>query len=211
MGTACLKREDPVSIVIRAQSGDEAAREELIVLYEHRIGGLVYSILGDPDAIADTCHSVFVKMLTGLDRLRDPRSFEPWLFRIARNACNDFLRRKRMRQIFVPFERKHEQIAAPPRAEQDARLDSMRRAIGTLPPRQRELISLLQDREWSYEDLARITRSTVASVKSRLFRAREYLRERITADELRELRAEPPRAAVVSISREQPYEESHDN
>ncbi|HVA77662.1 MAG TPA: RNA polymerase sigma factor [Candidatus Binataceae bacterium] len=202
MGSTCLKHEDPVAIVVRAQSGDDAALEELGVLYQQRIGGFVYSLIGDPDAIADTCHSVFLKMITGLKRLREPASFEPWLFRIARNACNDFLRRKRMRQIFVAFERKHEQVAAPARPERDSRIDAMRRAIAGLPARQRELISLLQDNEWSYEDLARITRTTVGSVKSRLFRAREYLRERITAEELREIRSEPPRAVVTHISRE---------
>jgi len=206
VGNRCLKHEDPIAIVRRAQAGDGAALEELIVLYQERIGGFIYSLLGDPDAIADLCHSVFVKMITGLERLREPASFEPWMFRIARNACNDFLRRKRIRQIFVPFERKHEQIAAPARAERDSRIDAMRRAIAELPARQRELISLLQDREWSYEDLARITRTTVGSVKSRLFRAREFLREKITAEELRDLELQAPRPDLRGASSAQPQE-----
>lgn len=206
MGNPCLKHEEPAAIVVRAQSGDDGALEELIVLYQERIGGFIYSILGDADAIADTCHSVFVKMIIGIRRLREPASFEPWLFRIARNACNDFLRRKRMRRIFVPFERKHEQVAAPARAERDSRIDAMRRAIVELPARQRELISLLQDNDWSYEDLARITRTTVGSVKSRLFRAREFLREKISADELRDIQRQPARAAAAP----NPLEESND-
>lgn len=210
MGNPCLKHEDPVSIVIRAQSGDETALEELVVLYQERIGGFLYSILGDPDAIADTCHSVFVKMIVGLKTLREPASFEPWLFRIARNACNDFLRRKRMRQIFVPFESKHEQVAAPAHPDRDSRIDAMRRAIAGLPPRQRELISLQQDRDWSYEDLARITRTTVGSVKSRLFRAREYLREKITAEELREIQREPQRTDSRGAATASPPKESND-
>ncbi|MFZ1890128.1 MAG: RNA polymerase sigma factor [Candidatus Binataceae bacterium] len=210
MGNPCLNPEHPVSIVLRAQGGDEAALEELVTLYQERIGGFVYSILGDTEAIPDICHSVFVKMIVGLKRLREPVSFEPWLFRIARNACNDFLRRKRMRQIFVPFERKHEQVAAPARPERDSRIDAMRRAIGGLPARQRELISLLQDHDWSYEDLARVTNTTVGSVKSRLFRAREFLREKITADELREIQREPANAGRRESAAASPVEESND-
>jgi len=206
VGNPCLKHEDPIAIVRRAQSGDAAALEELIVLYQERIGGFIYSLLADPDAIADLCHSVFVKMITGLKRLREPASFEPWMFRIARNACNDFLRRKRIRRIFVPFERKHEQIAAPACAERDSRIDAMRRAIAELPARQRELISLLQDQDWSYEDLAGITRTTVGSVKSRLFRAREFLRAKITAEELRDLELQPPRPDLRGASSTQPQE-----
>jgi DNA-directed RNA polymerase specialized sigma24 family protein len=51
-----------------------------------------------------------------------------------------------------------------------------------MPPNQKELILLLAENDWSYEHLAEITRSSVSAVKSRLFRAREYLRQRI-ADE----------------------------
>ena len=131
------------------QGGDEAALEELFKAHQERIGGFVDSILGDTEAIPDILPFLFVKMIVGLKRLRENGQSEPWLFRIARNACNDFLRRKRMRQIFVPFERKHEQVAAPARPERDSRIDAMRRAIGGLPARQRELISLLQDHDWS--------------------------------------------------------------
>ncbi len=183
MGIPCPKQEDSSALVLRVQSGDEAALAALVESYQERIAGFIYSLLGDPEAIPDLCHSVFVKMIVGLPRLREVASFEAWLFRIARNACNDYLRRKRVRQLFVPLENHHEQIAAPAPPDRDGRIEMMRRAIAELPARQRELISLLQDQEWSYEDLARISRTTVASVKSRLFRAREFLREHIGRQE----------------------------
>jgi RNA polymerase sigma-70 factor (ECF subfamily) len=166
-------------LVGRARDGVESAMEELVTRYQDRIAGFVYSLVGREDAVADLCHNVFVKMIVNIKRLRAPESFEPWLFQIARNACFDHLRKERLRRIFVPFERKHEQIAAHAQPA-DGRLEGVRHALLELPAKQRELILLVGEKDFSYEELAQITRSTVSSVKSRLFRAREQLRWRLT-------------------------------
>jgi RNA polymerase sigma-70 factor (ECF subfamily) len=121
-------------------------------------------------------------MISGLAKLKKAESFEPWLFRIARNACRDFVRRKRLWRLLVPFESTHEQVAAVPPAR-DANLEKFRAALEEMPEAQRELIVLLADSDWSYEELARITKSSVSSVKSRLFRAREFLRQRVGDEE----------------------------
>jgi RNA polymerase sigma-70 factor (ECF subfamily) len=160
----------------------------LIRRYRDRVGGFVYSLLSTDDALEDVCHSIFLKMIAGLPRLKAPESFESWLFRIARNACADFIRRKRLWRIFVPLELKHEEVVALPLDEADdriARIAAFRAALGQLPRRQRELIILLADRDWSYEELAAITGSSIGAVKSRLFRARESLRRSIIDEEQR--------------------------
>jgi RNA polymerase sigma-70 factor, ECF subfamily len=178
----CVKSEDVAVLVGHAQDGVEGALEELVRRYQDRIAGFIYSLIGREDAIADLCHNVFVKMIVNIGRLRTPQSFESWLFQIARNTCFDHLRKERLRRIFVPFERKHEEVAAQPAERADSRLDILRRALGNLPPKQRELILLLEENDFSYEELAQITRASVASVKSRLFRAREQLRRRLADD-----------------------------
>ena len=176
---SCVKTEDLTELVIRAQTGAETALQELVRRYQDRIAGFIYSLVGREDVIGDLSHSAFVKMIIHIKRLRAAQSFEPWLFQIARNTCFDHLRKERLRRIFVPLERRHEQIAA--QAERsDGRLEAFRAALADLPPRQRELIVLLEQNEFSYEELAQITRSSVSSVKSRLFRAREQLRRRIS-------------------------------
>ncbi len=161
------------------------AMELLIERYQSRVAGFVFACVGEAEAVDDLSQIIFFRMLRGLGRLEADASFEPWLFRIARNACFDHLRRRRLRRIFVPWQSAAAQVAsaaaAPPagaaedRADED-RVERFRRALMRLPRRQRELIALLQDRRLSYEELATITRSSVSSVKSRLFRARRELR-----------------------------------
>jgi RNA polymerase sigma-70 factor (ECF subfamily) len=139
-------------------------------------------MIGNDATVEDLCQTAFMRMVSGLAALKSPESFESWLMRLARNVCVDHLRRERLRRLFVPFSREHEQVAEQPATPEEARLASLRRAVLGLPVRQRELVALLQEQELSYEELARITRSTVSSVKSRLFRAREELKRR-TRDE----------------------------
>ncbi len=174
-----VKTEDLTELVGHARIGVESAMEELVRRYQERIAGFIYSLVGHEDAIADLCHSVFVKMIVHIKRLRTAESFESWLFQIARNTCFDYLRKERLRRIFVPLERRHEQVAAPVE-KSDSRLENFRSALRELPAKQRELIVLMEERDFTYEELAQITRSTVSSVKSRLFRAREQLRRRLT-------------------------------
>ena len=174
--------ESLAALVRRAQDGSEAAVEALVRRFQDRIAGLVYSLIGKSDAIEDVCHNAFVKMISGLPRLRDANSFEPWLFRIARNVCNDHFRKERIRRLFVPFEPKHEQSTAP-ESHLESRLAAFRVAVESLPRAQKELILLLAEKDWSYEQLAEITNSTVSAVKSRLFRAREFLRVRETNED----------------------------
>jgi RNA polymerase sigma-70 factor (ECF subfamily) len=168
---------DPLELVVRAQGGSMEAMEDLIVLYQERVAGFIYSMAGAADQLPDLCQTTFVKMISGLPRLKSPESFEVWLFRIARNACTDHFRQERWRRMLVPFRTEHEPIDS--RVPSDGRLAMFKKALGELPPRQRELIVLRGERDWSYEDLARITGSSLSSVKSRLFRAREFLRRRM--------------------------------
>jgi len=135
--------------------------------------------MGKPDLVEDLCQEIFVKMLLSLPKMKNPERFEPWLFRIARNRCLDELRRQKWRRIFVPWIVQHEEKAAPgPFMTNDTR-EALVQAIQALPPSQRELVSLIQDGDPSYEELAAITGSTVSSVKSRLFRARQELKRKL--------------------------------
>src|SRR3984893_10211720 len=138
--------EDLAALIRRAQGGSDAAMEILISRFQDRIAGFVYSLIGRDDAIEDLCHDIFIKMISGLSALKNPESFEAWLFRIARNVAMDSLRRKRLWRMFVPFEAKHDQTAEAPSG--DVRLETFRTALEGMPPNQKELILLLAENDW---------------------------------------------------------------
>jgi RNA polymerase sigma-70 factor (ECF subfamily) len=133
-------------------------------------------MLRDDSEWEDVAQATFVKLMLGIERLQSVEIFESWLFKIARNSCLDHLRRRKWRRIFIPWEPRHDRFAAPARQIEDVRLAQVERALDLLPVDQRELILLMRENDWSYGDLARITGTTPASVKSRLFRARTRLR-----------------------------------
>jgi RNA polymerase sigma-70 factor, ECF subfamily len=174
---------DLAATVERARAGDQAAIRTLIELYQGRVGRFVRSMLGDDSEWEDVAQATFVKMILGIERLQAVEIFESWLFRIARNASLDHLRRRRWRRLFTSWEPHHGEVAAPAREIEDRRLAQVERALTKLPVDQRELILLMRENDWSYGDLARITGVTASAVKARLFRARSRLRALMNGDE----------------------------
>ncbi len=160
-----------------ARAGDEQALEQIIRHYQERIVGYVVSRVGrDAADVQDLCQTIFVKMALALPRLKAAEAFEPWLFTIARNVCRDHLRRRRLRGFFVPLSRDHEAIPAEQPSASEFGADALGEAVEGLPRSQRELIDLLREGEYSYGELARLTKSSVRAVAGRLFRARARLR-----------------------------------
>ncbi|HTT96850.1 MAG TPA: sigma-70 family RNA polymerase sigma factor [Rhizomicrobium sp.] len=160
---------------MRAADGERRAAEQLIALYQQRVARFVVAQTGDEAHYEDLCQTIFVKMVLSLPKLRAVEKFEPWLFQIARNACRDHLRaRLGWRRLFVSYDEKHEAVSAP-EAQPDM-TEAVQRGIDRLPEAQRSLVRLSLDDKRSYEDMARVTQSSVSAVKSRLHRARENLR-----------------------------------
>lgn len=174
------------ALIARAQAGDLSAQDGLVRAYQSRVAGFIAALAGDSSAVEDIAQMTFVKALLGIKKLREPGRFEAWLFRLARNACYDHFRKERWRKIFVPFLASHGEAAEEPRQDfagpEPERLAAIWAALQKLPPAQRELLVLLQERDWTYEELAEITGSTASSVKSRLFRARAELKQLLPHD-----------------------------
>jgi len=167
----------PEALILRGAGGERQALAELIARYQGRVASFVIAQTGDRSNYEDLCQSIFVKVVLALPRLRATDRFESWLFQIARNACRDHLRARRgWRKLFVPLEPLHEhapQNDSPADGENEARLEQ---SLERLPIDQRDLLQQWLREKRSYEDLARMSNSSVSSVKSRLYRARENLR-----------------------------------
>ncbi|MGH6879081.1 MAG: RNA polymerase sigma factor [Rhizomicrobium sp.] len=154
----------------------------MIGLYQNRIARFVIAQTGNDSHYEDLCQAIFVKMVLALPRLRATPKFESWLFQIARNACRDHLRvRKGWRRLFVSWAPEHDGIAAPdPQAPRDGEA-TFERGIAQLSAEQRNLLQLSLQQKRSYEELARLSNTSVSAVKSRLYRARENLRQILLA------------------------------
>lgn len=181
-GSTECTRNDPSAppdlgvLVRRAQRGEPDAQRALITAYQRRVAGFVFAITSRSDSVEDLAQMVFIKMIRALDRLHDAAQFEAWLFRLARNACIDHLRRQRLRRIFTPFAAEHTDIPEPPGAVDTEELDALRHALSRLRPADRALLALAQEGR-SQAEMAKITGTSVVVIKARLHRARERLRE----------------------------------
>lgn len=173
-----MNEPDLAVLVRKAQGGDLAAQEELVRRHQNRIAGFVFSLVGQSSAVEDLAQTVFIRMVLGLPRLRDPSQFTSWIFRLARNACFDHLRRQRWRRLLVPWLPEHDALPAPPSESRGDASEWLRAALQELPPAQREVVTLVGEEDLSYEEIARISGRSVSSVKSLLFRARETLKKR---------------------------------
>jgi len=168
-----------------ARKGDEQALEDVIRHYQDRVAGYVASVVGKNSAdFDDLCQTVFLRMALALPKLKSIDAFEPWLFTITRNVCRDYLRRAALRNLFVPLSRDHEAIPEDQSVEElRSGLPAFDGALKKLSFEQRELVDLLCGREYSYEELARLTKSSVRAVAGRLFRARARLRKLLRYNE----------------------------
>lgn len=164
-------------LVRQAQQGHESAQRSLIVSYQNRIAGFIYTITGRSDSIEDLSQMVFIKMIRALPKLDQPAQFEAWLFRMARNTCIDHLRRQRWQRFFSPLEPEtHAEIAETPTTVDSEELDALRHALSKLKPKDRALLALAQE-GYSQNEMASMTGVSVVALKARLHRAREQLRQ----------------------------------
>src|SRR5690349_183465 len=81
----------------KAQAGDDAAFNQVVLAYRKRILGTISRLIGRPEDVEDVAQEVFLRLFFSLDQLRTPEVFEPWLYRLTVNAAYDYLRRQRRR------------------------------------------------------------------------------------------------------------------
>jgi RNA polymerase sigma-70 factor (ECF subfamily) len=164
--------------ILRARAGDERALEDLIRAYQEPVARLVAAKTGTGEHFEDLCQAVFVKVVLSLPGLKSAESLEAWLLKIARNVCNDHLRRMRWRRrLFRPLEEGQDAIAPEESAAPGLEAESVQLAMGHLTAGQRQLLALSVEEPRTYEELARLQNVSVSALKSRLFRARDRLKQ----------------------------------
>jgi RNA polymerase sigma-70 factor (ECF subfamily) len=173
-------------LIEKSITGREDSFEELVRRYQRPITAYVYRMLNNYDASLDVTQEVFIKVYNSLQRYSSEYKFSTWLYRIAHNAAIDYMRKNSVSQQSIETENADGtyqlQIESPnPSPEQERERSEWRTEIESvvkcLPPVYRELILLRHGQDLSYDEIAEITNLPLGTVKNRLFRAREMMRE----------------------------------
>ena len=182
-GPIRAERHDDGDLVARFQAGDSAAFDQIVEAHQQRIARLVFRLLGKPDEVQDVVQEVFLAVFENLERFRGESKLSTWLTTIALNKCRSHRRRSflRPRSLF--------RIAKTPTvpSEQDRPAESaeiheeLRRAVRRLSARYREPVVLRYFEELPVPEIGKVLGISVNSVEVRLTRARQKLREMLSA------------------------------
>jgi RNA polymerase sigma-70 factor (ECF subfamily) len=185
-------------LMLRVASGDAAAFDSLVQRHQRPVIGYLLGMLGDREEALDGAQEVFVRVLTRADMYSPSGPFRAWLFKIATNVAIDAIRSRKRRWLG---------LGRRTRPAHDAPLDAadvldevpahgpgalaelidrerdhlVQRAVSTLPKRYRAALVLRDLQDLSYEEAAEVLGCRVGTVKSRVNRARNLLRDKLSA------------------------------
>jgi RNA polymerase sigma-70 factor (ECF subfamily) len=189
MSVAMTMRQPAQHTIQLAQAGDDPARDELARYCRHT--AYVFALAGCRDRLdaQDLAQETVLRVFTALDRLRADRPLRPWLLQIVRNLMRDRWRRRRVRRLEVPagspdvIPEPADPTSCPEAAAARRELQrTVWRAVSGLPARDREVLTLRDYLDLSYDEIAATLGIPRGTVMSRLHRARSHLREALTAN-----------------------------
>ena len=177
-------------LVLRVQQGDKTAYDLLVIKYQHRIIQLVNRYVKDPSEAQDVAQEAFIKAYRALGNFRGDSAFYTWLYRIAINTAKNYLvsrsRRYTDYQIDVQDAEQVEnasQLKGMDTPENllmnDEVVNVIKSAIERLPEEMKTAIMLREFEGLSYEEIAQAMECPVGTVRSRIFRAREAIDEKL--------------------------------
>jgi len=175
-----LRDEATDGEIVRAVlAGDVERYAALVQRYRDRYARYAARMLGSRDAAEDAVQDALVRAFDHLAACREPDKFAGWLFLILRNRC--FAERRRRTREGRLLEAGDEAFAGPDRpdgnVERAERASALERALGHLTAEQREVFVLKHVEGLAYEEIARLTGATVASLKMRMHRGYDRLRD----------------------------------
>src|SRR6476646_4180467 len=173
-------------LVAIAVNGIDGSFEELVRRYQRPISAYVYRMIGDYESALDLTQEIFIKVYNSLRRYRSEFKFSTWIYKIAHNSAVDHLRRTATREqslisgtesetFELPIE--SSRLSPEQKSERKERRGEIESVIRTLPGNYRELIILRHSQDLTYEEIVEVTGLPLGTVKNRLFRAREMMRQ----------------------------------
>ncbi len=186
-----MEREVDQELVERAQKGDKRAFEVLVMKYQRKLARLLSRMVRDPAEIEDITQESFIKAYRALPQFRGESAFYTWLYRIAVNTAKNYLvARGRRAPTTTEFSNEEAEgfedaellrdIATPDAELQTKQIAAaVNKAVEALPEELRTAITLREIEGLSYEEIAQMMDCPIGTVRSRIFRAREAIAEKI--------------------------------
>jgi RNA polymerase sigma-70 factor (ECF subfamily) len=185
------ERDIDRQLVERAQRGDKRAFELLVEKYQRKLGRLLSRFIRDPSEVEDVMQEAFIKAYRALPAFRGDSAFYTWLYRIGINTAKNYLAALRRRaptsteidaeeaEGYDDGERLRDLNTPENMLLSKEVADAVNASMEELPQELRTAIQLREMEGMSYEDIARIMNCPIGTVRSRIFRAREAIAERL--------------------------------
>ena len=170
------EQEKDFKLIRAFNEGDRDAFTKLVMKHKEKVRNLVFLTLGDSDHVDDISQDVFINVFHKMKAFRFESKFTTWLYRITVNKCRDYLRKKKVRSIFVPIKETDREPAVKGHSENPDLPGLVRKGISKLPDKLRIPLILRDIDGLSYKEIADKLECEVGTVKSRIFRARESLK-----------------------------------
>ncbi len=175
-----MNKDRDTALLSDCRRGDRNALETLVRRYEKPIYNAAYRMLGNPDDAADITQIAFLKVFENLDRYNPKFKFFSWIYRIAVNESINFLKRRGHQEPLD--DRQASSLRGPAALVESGRIgDCVQGVLMELQEEQRAVIVLRHFTECSYQEIADILQIPEKTVKSRLYTARQIMKEKITA------------------------------
>ena len=166
-------------LILRARRGDHDAFGELVTRYQTSVFNVCYRMTNERREAEDLAQETFLRVYSRLEMFDLEREFGPWVRRAAANLCLNHLESQKITAEIDEDRDADESIEPESVVEVRERSEQIRAALTSLPANYRAVVELRHYQELSYDEIAAELHIPLSDVKSRLFRARKLLAEKL--------------------------------
>jgi len=178
-GNSKTKVVDIEWLVKASQAGDRGSFDELVDLYQRRAMQVAVRMLGDANEAAEAVQNGFVKAYLSIDKLKEPRRFQAWFFRIIANTAISQRKaaKNRAEKIKIAGNCESKKVFTPEQKEAGKELkEAIQRAMLKLSKKQAQAIALFGIEDLPRDEVAKIMGCSAEVVKWHVFKARQKLK-----------------------------------
>lgn len=179
-------------LLLKAKEGSDEAFEEIIKLYQQKVCSTIFYMVKNENIVEDLAQEVFIKVYKNISKFNEESSLYTWIYRITMNTCIDEIKKEKRFTYINTYVETEDGSLEVQFEDESQRLDdilenkikreSLVKAIKALPSEQRALIVLRDIRQFKYMEIAEMLNLNLGTVKSKISRARQNLKELLEKD-----------------------------